>query len=42
MITGYVSKAWAKKNHSQWYHDEMKKVYQDELNKPEENTDPHK
>lgn len=31
MITGYVSKAWAKKNHSQWYHDEMEKVYQTEI-----------
>lgn len=30
MITGYVSKAWAKKNHSKWYHDEMNQLYQSE------------
>lgn len=32
MITGYVSRAWALKNHSSWYEEEMKKVYQQELN----------
>ena len=32
MITGYVSRAWAFKNHSSWYEEEMKKVYQQELN----------
>lgn len=31
MITGYVSRAWARKNHSKWYHDEMNKVFQAEL-----------
>lgn len=37
MITGYVSRAWALKNHSEWYDKEMEKVYNDELN-----TDPKK
>ncbi|OCG01676.1 formate dehydrogenase subunit gamma [Gilliamella sp. wkB112] len=32
MITGYVSRAWARKNHSSWYEQEMKRVYQKELN----------
>lgn len=32
MITGYVSRSWAFKNHSSWYEEEMKKVYQQELN----------
>lgn len=32
MITGYVSRAWALKNHSKWYHDEMEKVYDGEDN----------
>ena len=27
MINGHVSRAWARKNHSKWYHDEMKKIY---------------
>lgn len=27
MITGYVSRAWARKNHSKWYHNEMQKIY---------------
>ncbi|WP_392565985.1 formate dehydrogenase subunit gamma [Utexia brackfieldae] len=27
MIVGYVSRAWARKNHSQWYAEEMEKVY---------------
>ena len=31
MITGYVSRAWARKNHSAWYEQEMKQVYQKEL-----------
>ncbi|WP_392558263.1 formate dehydrogenase subunit gamma [Orbus mooreae] len=31
MITGYVSRAWARKNHSKWYKEEMHKVYQAEL-----------
>lgn len=31
MITGYVSRAWARKNHSKWYNEEMKKIYQAEL-----------
>lgn len=30
MITGYVSRAWALKNHSKWYHNEMEKVYDKE------------
>lgn len=30
MISGYVSRAWALKNHSKWYHDEMEKVYNKE------------
>lgn len=38
MITGYVSRAWAKKNHSKWYHDEMKDVYQAELQSKAENS----
>ncbi|NUF28397.1 formate dehydrogenase subunit gamma [Gilliamella sp. ESL0254] len=32
MITGYVSRAWARKNHSAWYEEEMEKSYQAELN----------
>ncbi|MWP63121.1 formate dehydrogenase subunit gamma [Gilliamella sp. Pas-s25] len=32
MITGYVSRAWARKNHSTWYEEEMEKIYQNELN----------
>ena len=32
MITGYVSRAWARKNHSAWYEEEMAKIYQKELN----------
>ncbi|WP_085247228.1 formate dehydrogenase subunit gamma [Gilliamella mensalis] len=32
MITGYVSRAWARKNHSAWYEEEMEKIYQNELN----------
>lgn len=35
MITGYVSRAWAKKNHSKWYDDEMQKVYQSEQKEKE-------
>ncbi|WP_392564664.1 formate dehydrogenase subunit gamma [Orbus wheelerorum] len=31
MITGYVSRAWARKNHSKWYEEEMVKVYEAEL-----------
>ena len=31
MITGYVSRAWARKNHSSWYEAEMSKIYQEEL-----------
>ncbi|RKS84628.1 formate dehydrogenase subunit gamma [Orbus hercynius] len=38
MITGYVSRAWARKNHSKWYHDEMKDVYQAELQSKAENS----
>lgn len=30
MISGYVSRAWARKNHSKWYHDEMNKIYLEE------------
>lgn len=30
MISGYVSRAWARKNHFKWYHDEMNKIYLEE------------
>lgn len=30
MITGYVSRAWALKNHSKWYKQEMQKRYEQE------------
>lgn len=30
MITGYVSRAWALKNHSAWYKEEMEKRYEQE------------
>ncbi|XKM13739.1 formate dehydrogenase subunit gamma [Orbaceae bacterium ac157xtp] len=30
MIGGYVPRVWARKNHSQWYHDEMVKVFEKE------------
>ncbi|MCX8601777.1 MULTISPECIES: formate dehydrogenase subunit gamma [unclassified Gilliamella] len=36
MITGYVSRAWARKNHSAWYEEEMQQLYQQEL---KENSD---
>ncbi|MCO6539830.1 MAG: formate dehydrogenase subunit gamma [Gilliamella sp.] len=43
MITGYVSRAWAQKNHSTWYEEEMEKIYQNELRlkakSEEESTD---
>ncbi|MDF7666830.1 formate dehydrogenase subunit gamma [Orbaceae bacterium ESL0727] len=35
MITGYVSRAWARKNHSKWYQSEMEKVFQNEELKSE-------
>lgn len=31
MITGYVSRAWARKNHSKWYNEEMAEIYKAEL-----------
>lgn len=31
MITGYVSRAWARKNHSKWYKEEMTQIYKAEL-----------
>jgi formate dehydrogenase gamma subunit len=38
MITGYVSRAWALKNHSSWYKEEMEKTYQQELKANTETT----
>ncbi|KFA58148.1 formate dehydrogenase subunit gamma [Gilliamella sp. Choc4-2] len=38
MITGYVSRAWAHKNHSLWYEEEMKKIYQQELQANEQSS----
>lgn len=38
MITGYVSRAWARKNHSKWYHDEMKAVYEQEQKAPTDDS----
>ncbi|MWP46450.1 formate dehydrogenase subunit gamma [Gilliamella sp. Pas-s27] len=40
MITGYVSRAWARKNHSAWYEQEMEKVYQAELKAKTESDQP--
>lgn len=34
MILGYVSRPWARKNHSQWYVDEMQKNYKTKKNLP--------
>ncbi|MDF7670962.1 formate dehydrogenase subunit gamma [Orbaceae bacterium ESL0721] len=31
MITGYVSRAWARKNHSLWYQKEMQKKFKQEV-----------
>ena len=32
MISGKVPRAWARKNHNQWYAEEMEKSYQEEYN----------